>query len=111
MGKTSVARELGRRLEASGWIALFVDVESANSEEEVIADIARAVHPIRPLRDRAFNAVRNWFAGNVDEIGALECRVKFTGGGEFALRELATSRREPLGQGFKFRQASAPRHR
>ena len=80
MGKTSVARELGRRLEASGWISLFVDVESANSEEDVVADIARSMHPIRPLRDRAFNAVRNWFVGHVDEIGGLEFRVKFRAG-------------------------------
>lgn len=80
MGKTSVARELGRRLEASGWISLFVDVESANSEEDVVADIARSMHPIRPLRDRAFNAVRNWFVGHVDEIGAREFRVKFRAG-------------------------------
>ena len=80
MGKTSVARELGRRLEASGWISLFVDIESATSEEDVIADIARSMHPVRPLKDRAFNVVRNWFEGHVDEFGALEFRVKFRAG-------------------------------
>lgn len=80
MGKTSVARELGRRLEASGWISLFVDIESATSEEDVIADIARSMHPVRPLKDRAFNVVRNWFEGHVDELGALEFRVKFRAG-------------------------------
>ena len=29
MGKTSIARELGRRLEGNGWIFLFADVEGS----------------------------------------------------------------------------------
>lgn len=80
MGKTSVARELGRRLEASGGISLFVDVESATSEEDVIADIARAMHPVRPMMTRVFDTARKWFEGHVDEISALEFRVKFRAG-------------------------------
>ena len=47
MGKTSVAQELGRRLEAEGWVFLFADVEGATCAEDAIADIARAVHPVR----------------------------------------------------------------
>ena len=43
MGKTSIARELGRRLEAEGWIFLFADVEGAICAEDVIADIAIAL--------------------------------------------------------------------
>lgn len=80
MGKTSVARELGRRLEASGWISLFVDVESANSEEDVVADIARSMHRVRATHDRVFDIFRKWFEDHVDEIGALEFRVKFRAG-------------------------------
>ena len=30
MGKTSIVRELGRRLESEGWVFLFVDVEGAS---------------------------------------------------------------------------------
>lgn len=80
MGKTSVARELGRRLEASDWISLFVDVESAKSEEDVIADIARSMHRVRATHDRVFDIFRKWFEDRVDEIGALEFRVKFRAG-------------------------------
>ena len=43
MGKTSVARELGRRLTDSGdWTMLFTNVEDATCPEDVIADIAHA---------------------------------------------------------------------
>ncbi len=40
MGKTSIARELGRRLEGHGWIFLFTDVEGATGEEDVVANLA-----------------------------------------------------------------------
>ena len=46
MGKTSVVRELGRRLEDQGWVFLFTDVEGATCAEDVIADIAQTVHPV-----------------------------------------------------------------
>ena len=46
MGKTSITRELGRRLtEFGGWSSLFADVEDATCPEDVIADIARAAFP------------------------------------------------------------------
>ena len=37
MGKTSIIRELGRRLENQGWEFLFTDVEDATCAEDVIA--------------------------------------------------------------------------
>lgn len=46
MGKTSVAKELGRRLQADGWEFLFVDVEDAASPQDVIRDIAKAAHGV-----------------------------------------------------------------
>ena len=46
MGKTNLARELGRRLQADGWAFLFVDVEDAASTADVIRDIAKAAHAI-----------------------------------------------------------------
>ena len=49
MGKTSVARELGRRLQDKGWVFLFTDVEGATCPEDVIARIAEATHPVRPI--------------------------------------------------------------
>lgn len=80
MGKTSVARELGRHLEASGWISLFVDLGSTSSEEDVIADIARSMHHVPPLKSPVLDVIRNWFKDPVDEIGALEFRAKFRAG-------------------------------
>lgn len=77
VGTTSVARELGRRLKASGWISLFVDVESANSEEDVIADIARTMVDYGPLKNRACDIVRNWFKDDVDEIATPDFKAKF----------------------------------
>ena len=43
MGKTSIARELGQRLEADGWVFLFTDVEGATDPEDAVAGIAQAV--------------------------------------------------------------------
>lgn len=80
VGTTSVARELGRCLEASGWISLFVDVASANSEEDVIADIARSMHHVHPLKDRVLDVIRSWFKDQVEEIDALEFRANFRAG-------------------------------
>ena len=56
MGKTSIARELGRRLtESGGWITLFTDIEDATCPEDVIADIARAAQPVRSIVSRLSN--------------------------------------------------------
>ena len=46
IGKTSVAKELGRRLQADGWEFLFVDVEDAASPQDVIHDIAKAAQGV-----------------------------------------------------------------
>ena len=52
MGKTSLAKELGRRLQADGWAFLFVDVEDAASPADVIRDIAKAAHAITGASSR-----------------------------------------------------------
>ena len=80
MGKTSVARELGRRLEAQGWVFLFTDVEGATCAEDVIADIAEAVHPVRPVAARFATAMQRWFTENVEEVGALDFRIRIRAG-------------------------------
>ena len=51
MGKTSIARELGRRLEADGWIFLFVDVEGSTCAEDAIAAIAKETYSTRAAVD------------------------------------------------------------
>jgi hypothetical protein len=80
MGKTSVTRELGRRLESNGWVFLFTDVEDATCPEDVIADIAQAVHPVRPIASRFATGMQRWFSDNVEEVSALDFRVKIRAG-------------------------------
>lgn len=80
MGKTSVARELGRRLEADGWVALFTDVEDATCAEDVVAEIAEAVHRVRPIAIRFAARMTRWFQESVEEISALDFRVKVRAG-------------------------------
>ena len=80
MGKTSLLQELGRRLKSDGWIFLFVDVEGATCPEDVIADLARALHPERSMARRMASSMKHWFDENVDELSAFEFGVKFRAG-------------------------------
>lgn len=77
MGKTSLARELGRRLESQGWVFLFSDVEGASCPEDVVSRIAEAAHRVRPLRSRFLAGMRRRFGGNVEELNASAFGVKF----------------------------------
>ena len=80
MGKTSIVRELGQRLEAKGWIFLFADVEGAASAEDLIADLAQATHPVQPISSRLLAGMRHLFNETVEEVGALDFRVKIRAG-------------------------------
>ncbi len=80
MGKTSILRELGRRLEGDGWVFLFVDIEGAASPEDAIADIAQAAHPYRPIVSRFAVGIRRWFADKVEEVSASKFRLKVRAG-------------------------------
>jgi len=80
MGKTSIARELGRRLESTGWVFLFTDVEDATSAEDVIAEIAEATHPIQSISSKFAVRMKRWFSANIEEISALDFRVKIRAG-------------------------------
>ena len=80
MGKTSVARELGRRLQDKGCVFLFTDVEGATCPEDVIARIAEAAHPVRSISSAFAAPMRRWFTENVEEVSALDFRVKVRAG-------------------------------
>lgn len=80
MGKTSIARELERRLKSQEWVTLFTDVEGANCPEDVIAEIAAAAHPIRSISSRFASTMRRWFDERVEEISASDYRVKIRAG-------------------------------
>ncbi len=79
MGKTSVVRELGRRLEGTGWTFLFADVEGAECAEDTIADIAQSAASIRPIISRFSAGMRRWL-NNIEEISLHDLRVKIRAG-------------------------------
>ena len=82
MGKTSLARELGRRLESAGWVFLFADVEGATCPEDVIADLAQAAHPLRARLTRFATGMRRLVSENIEELSAYDFRVKVRAGVE-----------------------------
>ncbi|MBK1702403.1 hypothetical protein CKO22_16240 [Thiococcus pfennigii] len=76
MGKTSVARELGRRLEEEGWVFLFADIEGASSPEDVIVEFAKEVKRVQPLVKRFASGLGRWLDGRIEELSALDFSVK-----------------------------------
>ncbi len=80
MGKTSIARELGRRLKYKGWVFVFADIEGATCTEDVVASVAEAVHPVRSISSRIATGMRRWLSESVEEISALDFRVKIRAG-------------------------------
>ena len=104
MGKTSIARELGRRLGEEGWIFLFVNTEMASSGEDVTAQLAEEVHPIQPVASRLIASMRQ-VLDNVDEVSAAQFRLKVRAGltagnwrryGEGLLRDCGRQERRML---------------
>ena len=87
VAKTSLARELGRRLQGDGWAFLFVDVENANSPSDVIRDIAKAAHAITGAPSRLTAALGRWFKENIEELSAFEVGVKMRAAGDYAWRQ------------------------
>ena len=80
MGKTSIARELGRLLEADGWVFLFADVEGATCPEDVIAGIAEAAYPVRSMKSRFTTgtlSLLSRLSHRIKDIGPRQFRVSF----------------------------------
>ena len=84
MGKTSVAKELGRRLHADGWASLFVDVEDAESPQEVVRDIARAARAAGVASRLA--GAWHWLQDHVKELNAPKLGLKLRPG-EYTWRQ------------------------
>ena len=80
MGKTSIARELGRRLQAEGWIFLFTDVEGSTCAEDALATIAKETYSIRSIGSRLAGGLRNFVTENIEEVGAHGFRAKIRAG-------------------------------
>ena len=66
-------------MEVEGWEFLFTDVEGATCPEDVVANIAQATHSVRPLAKRFAGAMSRWLSDNVEEVSALDFRVKIRG--------------------------------
>lgn len=77
MGKTSIAKELGRRLEIEGWATVFADVEHASSPEDAISELARGSHPVRSIATRIVDGLDHRIWENVEELSAWDFRIKF----------------------------------
>ena len=84
MGKTSLVRELLRRISNEGGFAtVFVDLEGANDAADAIAEIAIQARPVH----RAWDRIRDGFAnhlkdigGHIEEVGFADLRVKLRAG-------------------------------
>lgn len=76
IGKTSIARELGRRMEAAGWTFLLADVQGATSPEEFVTEVAKAVYPLRPRWSRIEWPDR-WLGRGVEGFNISEFGIKF----------------------------------
>lgn len=77
MGKTSIACELGRRLENEGWSAVFANVERALSPEDAVSELARGAHSIRPIAARIAERTERRFQRSVSGRSASDFRAKF----------------------------------
>lgn len=106
MGKTSLVRELLRRLRDQGdFTTVFVDLEDAATAADAVVEIAAAARGVRSTWDR----MRDWIGqsssaavNRIEELGMSELRVKLRAGvdagnwrtrGDAVFASLAESRR------------------
>lgn len=84
MGKTSLVRELLRRLEQTGKCqTVFVDVEGAATASDVIAEIGAGSMSVQGAWHRIRTGFSNLLRGvgdQVDELSVAEVRVKLRAG-------------------------------
>ena len=84
MGKTSLVRELQRRLAETGdFEVVFVDLEAATDPADAIAEIGVQAKPVRAAWDRIMtgfaNLVRN-AGGRIEELSVADLKVKLRAG-------------------------------
>ena len=80
MGKTSLVRELLRRLDEEGELAtVFVDLEAANDAADAIAEIAIQSKPLATVWDRTRKFLANRLrdvGDRIDEVSISELKLK-----------------------------------
>ncbi len=84
MGKTSLVRELQRRLSGTGeFEVVFVDLEAAADPADAIAEIGIQVKPVRTAWNRIMtgfaNILRN-SVGRIEELSVADLKVKLRAG-------------------------------
>ena len=84
MGKTSLVRELLRRLNEEGEFAtVFVDWEGAMDQADAVAEMATQARPLQGVRRRMTSLLRNSVRDvrdNIEELGVSELRVRLRAG-------------------------------
>ena len=84
MGKTSLVRELLRRLDEDGEFAtVFVDLEGAMDAADAVAEIATQSRALQGFRGRITSWLRNSVRdvrNNIEELGVSELRVRLRAG-------------------------------
>ena len=84
MGKTSLVRELQRRLVETGEFEIvFVDLEGASDPADAIAEIGVQSKPVRPAWDKIQTGFANLFGSVVDrieELSVADLKVKLRAG-------------------------------
>ena len=84
MGKTSLVRELLRRLDEDGEFAtVFVDLEGAMDAADAVAEMATRARPLQGVRRRITSWLRNSVrdvSDNIEELGVSELHVKLRAG-------------------------------
>ena len=80
MGKTSLVRELLRRLDEDGeFVTVFVDLEGAMDAADAVAEIATQARPVQSVRSRIGSWLSSSVRGvrdNIEELGVSEFRVR-----------------------------------
>ena len=84
MGKTSLVRELLRRLNKEGDFAtVFVDLEAANDAADAVAEIAIQAKPVQKAWDRIASGFANRLGDirdHIEEVGLADLRVRLRAG-------------------------------
>ena len=77
MGKTSIARELGRRLCSENRQFIFIDVEEAATVEDVIALLASGMRKVVPLGARWKKLFGHAWTTYIEEVELYDFSVRF----------------------------------
>ena len=97
MGKTSLVRELLRRLDEDGEFAtVFVDWEGAMDPADALAELATQARPLQGVRRRMASWLRNSVRDVRDNVGAGSLRASREVSSGFGRRQLATDRRSGI---------------